>query len=51
MTTEARVAIEERDKVRRHLENMKKDLRRKRDEQLEEENRLLKTLNKYSYEP
>ena len=51
MTAEARMAIEERDRVKRHLENLRSELRNKRDTNLNQENDLMKTLNKYSLEP
>ncbi|CDW72165.1 UNKNOWN [Stylonychia lemnae] len=51
ITTEASLAIEERDRVKNHLELLRSEMRRKREEQMFQENNLIKTLNKYQLEP
>ena len=51
LTVEAKIAIEERDKVKNHLYILQSEVRRKREEQMMQEKTLMKALNKYQLEP
>lgn len=51
LTVEARIAIDERDKVKNHLHILQREVRRKREEQMIQEKTLMKALNKYQLEP
>ena len=51
LTVEAKIAIDERDKVKNHLYILQREVRRKREEQMMQEKNLMKALNKYQLEP